>query len=288
MTLEFLSPLHKASRQLSVYLETRTREAGGVSPVEGHILSYLRGYAPAPVGELVRVFGIKQSTLTSMLDRLERAGLVRRETNRDDRRSFLVHITADGLALAERMNLGLEALENEIRSRVSARDVDGFHAVDARRRGDHPRAATGPAGRREPAYFAFSISSMTCRARSSSGCAGPRRAVTSTRVLVGALRPEPNADVHEPLLSAQLPPAAAKGTVALLNDLHLDERRPNPDGHIGNRSWNDPARPRFLRGSGRCRWCRWRCRSRPPPGPRDPLQRRDSARGLPRAELPNA
>ncbi len=158
MALEFLSPLHKASRQLSVYLEVRTREAGGVSPVEGHILSYLRSYAPAPVGELVRVFGIKQSTLTSTLDRLERAGFVRREINRDDRRSFLIHVTAEGMALAERMNLGLETLESEIRNRVSARDVAGFHAVMRAveeitrvQLRDRPRAAdrpTSPSGSR--------------------------------------------------------------------------------------------------------------------------------------------
>jgi hypothetical protein len=57
MALQFLSPLHKASRQLSVYLEAHTRELG-VSPSEGHLISYLRSYAPAPVGELVRVFGM--------------------------------------------------------------------------------------------------------------------------------------------------------------------------------------------------------------------------------------
>ncbi|HEX2642293.1 MAG TPA: MarR family transcriptional regulator, partial [Thermoanaerobaculia bacterium] len=76
MALDFLSPLHKASRQISVYLESHTRELG-VSPAEGHVLTYLRSYAPTPIGDLVRVFGIKQSTFTSMLDRLEEAGFVR-------------------------------------------------------------------------------------------------------------------------------------------------------------------------------------------------------------------
>jgi DNA-binding MarR family transcriptional regulator len=128
MALDFLSPLHKASRQLSVYLETRIGEQG-LSPSEGHVLSYLRGYGPAPVGELVRVFGIKQSTLTSMLDRLEQAGLVRRELNPDDRRSFLVHLSDAGAALTKRTNRILEKLEDEIRGRVSARDVKGFQAV---------------------------------------------------------------------------------------------------------------------------------------------------------------
>ena len=130
MPLDFLSPLHKASRQISVYLETHTRDLG-VSPVEGHLLSYLRSYSPAPIGELVRVFGIKQSTFTSLLDRLEKAGLIRREMNPGDRRSFLIHVTDTGRELADRLNRFLETFEDEIRECVSARDMDGFRAVMA-------------------------------------------------------------------------------------------------------------------------------------------------------------
>ena len=130
MALDFLSPLHKASRQIAVYLETHTRELG-VSPKEGHLLSYLRDYSPAPIGELVRVFGIKQSTFTSMLDRLEQAGLIRRELNPDDRRSFLIHISDGGAELAQRLNEHLKILEAQIRERVSPRDMKGFQAVMA-------------------------------------------------------------------------------------------------------------------------------------------------------------
>ncbi|HST62641.1 MAG TPA: MarR family transcriptional regulator [Longimicrobium sp.] len=128
MALQFLSPLHKASRQLSVYLENLRGERS-LGPTEGHLITYLRSYAPAAVGELVRVFGIKQSTFTSMLDRMERAGLIRRELNPADRRSFLIHITDEGRARAEESTRVLETLEADIRSRVSARDVEGFQAV---------------------------------------------------------------------------------------------------------------------------------------------------------------
>lgn len=128
MALQFLSPLHKASRQLSVYLAAPTSDPG-LSSTDGHLITYLNKYAPAPVGELVRVFGIKQSTFTSMLDRLEKAGLIRRELNPGDRRSFLIHITDAGRAMADEADRVLLALEADIRARVSARDVEGFHAV---------------------------------------------------------------------------------------------------------------------------------------------------------------
>jgi DNA-binding MarR family transcriptional regulator len=128
MALEFLSPLHKASRQISVYLEDSARQPV-VSPVESHVLTYLHSYAPAPIGELVRVFGIKQSTFTSLLDRLEQDGLVRRAINPDDRRSFLIHITDTGADLAARLTRLLRTLEEDIRQRVDGRDVKGFQAV---------------------------------------------------------------------------------------------------------------------------------------------------------------
>lgn len=113
-----------------MYLEDRTRELG-VSPLEGHVLTYLRKYAPAPVGELVRVFGLKQSTFTSLLDRLERDGLVRREPNPADRRSFLVHLTERGRGLTTRLNRLLERLEDDIRGRLRRAEAKGFQAVMA-------------------------------------------------------------------------------------------------------------------------------------------------------------
>jgi DNA-binding MarR family transcriptional regulator len=128
MALQFLSPLHKASRQLSVYLE-QPLEGPGLTPGEGHLITYLNSYAPASIAELLRVFGIKQSTFTSMLDRLEQAGLIRREMNPADRRSFLIHITDQGRQRAEQSNRVLLDLEDAIRSRVTPRDVEGFEAV---------------------------------------------------------------------------------------------------------------------------------------------------------------
>lgn len=130
MALTFLSPLHKASRQLAVYIEQRN-QASGLSTPDGHLLTYLRRFAPVPVGELIRVFGFKQSTFTSMLDRLERPGLIRREMNAQDRRSFLIHITDDGKQLADSITRRLVDIEKEISAKVSQQEVKGFQAVMA-------------------------------------------------------------------------------------------------------------------------------------------------------------
>lgn len=129
MRLRFLSPLHRAIRQLTVCLGPRIAPLDVGS--EGHLLSYLRSYAPCPVGELRRVFGIKRSTLTSMLDRIEERGYVTRVAADHDRRSLLVSLTPDGRTVADRLEVILRGLEDEIHGRISARDLQGFDAVMA-------------------------------------------------------------------------------------------------------------------------------------------------------------
>jgi len=46
--------------------------------------------------ELVDALGIDHSTVTKMLQRLERAGVVARQQSADDRRVVLVHLTEEG------------------------------------------------------------------------------------------------------------------------------------------------------------------------------------------------
>ncbi|MCI0604324.1 MarR family transcriptional regulator [bacterium] len=128
MQFQFLSPLHKASRQVTIYLERETEKLG-VSPVESHLLSYLKSYAPCPVSEIERVFGHKPSTLTSILDRLAERDLITRQINPSDRRSFTVELTSEGRKLAGKLQKMLEAFEQRIRDGVNDRQMAGFRAV---------------------------------------------------------------------------------------------------------------------------------------------------------------
>ena len=126
--LRIVSPVHKATRQIQEYMMTASR-ALGVEPHEGHLLSYTTLYGPCPPSELTRVFGHKPSTLTGMLDRLEDDGLLVREPNRDDRRSFLIRVTARGSEVATELRERLEDLESRVVERVAKRDMEGFDAV---------------------------------------------------------------------------------------------------------------------------------------------------------------
>jgi MarR family transcriptional regulator, organic hydroperoxide resistance regulator len=128
--LRFLSPLHKATRQIGVWFEEQMSDTG-LMPQEGHLLTYLRSYAPCPVSDIVTVFNLRGSTATSVLDRLESGGLITRRMNPDDRRSFLLELTAKGEEMAERVQIFVNRFESAMARRVSEQEEKGFQAVIA-------------------------------------------------------------------------------------------------------------------------------------------------------------
>jgi DNA-binding MarR family transcriptional regulator len=112
-----------ARLQRSVHLIGRYLEAqlGGLTQAEAHVLSLLGDGRAAPtIAQLHHELALKRSTLTNVVDRLEQRGLVRREINRDDRRSFVVRPTAKGRRTASQVAAAFEQLEAALRRQTSA------------------------------------------------------------------------------------------------------------------------------------------------------------------------
>ncbi len=81
------------SRRLSGALYRRV--AGGIPPVQLQALAVLAG-GDVRMRELARRLGLATSTVTRLVDRLEAAGLAERRSERPDRRSVLVGLSAPG------------------------------------------------------------------------------------------------------------------------------------------------------------------------------------------------
>ncbi|MDH3524889.1 MAG: MarR family transcriptional regulator [Acidobacteriota bacterium] len=126
--LRVVSPLHKAMRQLSVHLGDAMR-GRGMEGADGHLLAFVAAYGPCGISELRRVFGHKPSTLTGLLDRLERNGWIARSIDPGDRRSFLITATPEGARAGREARRVVEAFEKKVLSRVEARDLEGFRRV---------------------------------------------------------------------------------------------------------------------------------------------------------------
>lgn len=112
-------------------LDHLARELGdlGLKQAEINVLAQLRPNEARPVGELVAATGQRPSTLTGVLDRLERKRLVRRRVNAADRRSFTIELTASGAAAAARVQMAFAALDAAVRADVAPDAADAFHHV---------------------------------------------------------------------------------------------------------------------------------------------------------------
>lgn len=61
-----------------------------------HVLSHAEAHPDDTVGQMRELLQVPQSTLTSMIDRLERRDLIRRTINPRDKRSFRLELTPAG------------------------------------------------------------------------------------------------------------------------------------------------------------------------------------------------
>jgi DNA-binding MarR family transcriptional regulator len=81
------------------------------------------------VSQLGAAVGTRPTTLTSVLDRLERRGHITRGTRAGDRRSVLIELTDSGREAAAVITQTLTDLENRALGGLPAETVHGFHAV---------------------------------------------------------------------------------------------------------------------------------------------------------------
>lgn len=70
----------------------RVAEEVGMNPTDMQCIHLLELMGPLTPGKLAECTGLTTGGVTVVLDRLEKAGHIRREPNPDDRRSVLVHL----------------------------------------------------------------------------------------------------------------------------------------------------------------------------------------------------
>src|SRR6266536_1409220 len=128
---ERLAPsVERASHAIAVWIEAALKDMG-ITQAEAHIVGYLAEVERCSINDLHRDFGHRRSTLTSILDRLERRELVRRMPHPSSRRSTMLELTEQGRLAGERIMTLLRELDTFVRSETTAPDLEGFHEVIA-------------------------------------------------------------------------------------------------------------------------------------------------------------
>ncbi len=80
----------------------------GLTPAQLHLVMWLGTDGALTMGELARRVAVSEKTITGVVDRLERDGLVRRERDPADRRVVQVTLAARGAQLYRRMDVEIE------------------------------------------------------------------------------------------------------------------------------------------------------------------------------------
>lgn len=97
---EALARLQRAQRlqsAQSVLLSTLVAARVGINPVDLECLDLLQIHGPLPAGQLAAHAALSTATMTTILDRLEKAGFVARARSASDRRVVLVRMEPKAL-----------------------------------------------------------------------------------------------------------------------------------------------------------------------------------------------
>jgi DNA-binding MarR family transcriptional regulator len=86
----------------------------GLTPALFALLNYLQAHEGAIQQQVGTAMGIDPSTMVSLVDELERAGLARRRPHAEDRRAREVLVTAKGLEALRRARVLAEEVEDEV------------------------------------------------------------------------------------------------------------------------------------------------------------------------------
>jgi DNA-binding MarR family transcriptional regulator len=103
-----------------------------LTPSEINVLANLADGRGRTVSELGIAVGTRPTTLTSVLDRLERRGHITRGTRPGDRRSVLIELTATGHQSATTIRHAITDLEHRALAGLPASEIIGLrHALQA-------------------------------------------------------------------------------------------------------------------------------------------------------------
>jgi DNA-binding MarR family transcriptional regulator len=125
---ELILALHRATHATLTALQARLA-ALDLTGSEINALAILASGQPRSIGELAAATATRPTTLTSVLDRLVRRGLVVRQLDPADRRSFLVSLTQSGQPVAGRARAEMGAIERAALTAVTGSDLAGFRVV---------------------------------------------------------------------------------------------------------------------------------------------------------------
>lgn len=94
----------------------------GVTPAQAYVLYEVREGQQSPTG-IANALGVELSSVSRLLGRMERDGLLRRDVDPDDRTRVVVSLTLEGRGLAERIDFHAEVIHDAVERALTPDEV---------------------------------------------------------------------------------------------------------------------------------------------------------------------
>ncbi len=119
-----------AQLKLKTYLKNVLSEAGvSITPAQSGILFLLKKKDGRTMSELSQELTLDNSTLTGLVDRLERLDLVKRNAGTADRRASHVFITNRGREEIDRASTVIRRVNEQIKADFKEGEVEAFKKI---------------------------------------------------------------------------------------------------------------------------------------------------------------
>lgn len=106
-----------------------TKEGVRLTVPQATVLFLLQERDGRMMSELGQILGVDNSAMTGLIDRLEKAGFVRREAKREDRRALLIRITPEGRGEAARAVGVIRGVNDKIKTGFESDQIEAFKEV---------------------------------------------------------------------------------------------------------------------------------------------------------------
>jgi len=119
-----------AQNKLRTYLNNALTAANvRVTFVQAGILFLLKQSNGRTMSDLSQLIGVDNSTLTGLVDRLEKAGFVARQASPTDRRSLLIQVTPEGIAAGDQAKMIIKRVNEEIKTGFPPAEMETFKKI---------------------------------------------------------------------------------------------------------------------------------------------------------------
>ncbi len=122
--------MSRAQHAVSEYMKKKfIEEKISISPAQMGILFLLQKGNLRPMSELGKLLEIDNSTITGLVDRLEKSGFVKRSADPNDRRKWLISITETGDGEINQAKKIVKEVNRKVKEGFSESEIDSFRNV---------------------------------------------------------------------------------------------------------------------------------------------------------------